>query len=97
MNSLGQAVTRFDSEVSAPVDVREPGAGTTIECEVDLLSLMPGRYRIDARVNQGSEVQDGLDGAAYFDVEPGIIEGRPVHTISGDGDVILPHSWRLPS
>ncbi len=97
MNSLGQAVTRFDSEVSAPNDVREPGDGTTIECEVDLLALMPGRYRIDARVNQGSEVQDGLDGAAYFDVEPGIIEGRPVHTISGDGDVILPHSWRLPS
>lgn len=97
MNSLGQAVTRFDSEVSAPNDVREPGAGTTIECEVDLLPLMPGRYRIDARVNQGSEVQDGLDGAAYFDVEPGIIEGRPVHTVGGDGDVVLPHSWRLPS
>ncbi len=96
-NSLGQAVTRFDSEVSAAVDVREPGPGTTIECEVDLLSLMPGRYRVDVRVNEGGDVQDGLDGAAYFDVEPGIIEGRPVHTVSGDGDVVLPHSWRLPA
>ncbi len=96
-NSLGQAVTRFDSEVSASNDVRGGGGETTIECEIDLLPLMPGRYRIDVRVNQGSEVQDGLDGAAYFDVEPGIIEGRPVHTVSGDGDVVLPHTWRLPS
>jgi lipopolysaccharide transport system ATP-binding protein len=96
VNSLGLAVTRLDSEVSAPADVRDSSPGTTIECELDPLPLMPGRYRIDARVNSGDQVQDGLDGAAYFDVEPGIFEGRPMHTVSGDGDVVVPHTWRLP-
>jgi homopolymeric O-antigen transport system ATP-binding protein len=96
VNSLGLAVTRLDSEVSAPIDVRDPAPGTTIECEIDPLPLMPGRYRIDARVNSGDQVQDGLDGAAYFDVEPGILGERPMHTVSGDGDVVVPHTWRLP-
>jgi len=97
VNSLGQPITRLDSQVSAPTDVRDPELGTTIECEIDPLPLMPGRYRIDARVNSGENVEDGLEGAAYFDVEPGMVEGRPMHSVSADGDIVLTHTWRLPN
>jgi lipopolysaccharide transport system ATP-binding protein len=96
VNSLGLPITRLDSSVSAPTDAREEAAGTTIECEIDPLPLMPGRYRLDVRVNSGEEVQDGLEGAAYFDVEPGMLDGRPMHTVGADGDIVLAHTWRLP-
>jgi homopolymeric O-antigen transport system ATP-binding protein len=96
MDNLGLPLTRLDSEISAPSDERSPELGNVIECELPMLPLMPGRYRIDVRVNSGDQVQDGLDAAAYFDVEPGMIEGRPMHTISADGNLVVPHTWHLP-
>jgi lipopolysaccharide transport system ATP-binding protein len=96
VNSLGQPICTFDSEMSAPVDVRDPELGTRLECHVDSLPLLPGRYRIDVIVKAKRHIQDGLQAAAFFDVEPGTIGDRPV-AAEGEGDVVLPHSWRLPS
>jgi lipopolysaccharide transport system ATP-binding protein len=96
-NSLGQPITRFDSWVASETDVRLPDPGATIECEIPSLPLLPGRYRIDVSVRAKDGLEDGLLGAAYFDVEPGVIDGRPMPTHGSDGDVLLPHIWRLPS
>ena len=96
VNSLGQPVCTLDSEMSAPVDVRGPEPGTRLECELDSLPLLPGRYRIDVLVKAKRHIQDGLQAAAFFDVEPGTIGDRPV-AAEADGDVSLPHSWRLPA
>jgi lipopolysaccharide transport system ATP-binding protein len=96
VNSLGLPISRLDSAVSAPNDVRGEDLGTTLECEIDPLPLVPGRYRLDVRVNSGEQVQDGLEAAAYFDVEPGMVAGRPMHGVSADGDIVLDHTWRLP-
>jgi lipopolysaccharide transport system ATP-binding protein len=96
LNSLGQPVTTFDSEVSAEVDVRSSDLGPRIECELATLPLLPGRYRIDVLVKGQNQIQDGLQAAAFFDVEPGVIDGRPTPVSGSDGDVVLPHVWRLP-
>ncbi|HEU5253636.1 MAG TPA: ABC transporter ATP-binding protein [Solirubrobacterales bacterium] len=96
-DSLGQPVTTMDSEVSAPADVREPGQGTRLECRLASLPLLPGRYRIDVLLKAGRHIQDGLQAAGFFDVQPGVIEGRPVPPSGADGSVVLPHSWRLPA
>ena len=96
VNSLGQPVCTLDSEMSAPVDVRGPEVGTRLECEIASLPLLPGRYRIDVLVKAKRHIQDGLQAAALFDVEPGTIGDRPV-AAEADGDVSLPHSWRLPA
>jgi lipopolysaccharide transport system ATP-binding protein len=95
-NSLGQPITRLDSWIAADCDVRDPDLGTTIECELESLPLLPGRYRIDVSVRAKAAFQDGLLAAAYFDVEPGVVGGRAVPVQGHDGDVILPHVWRLP-
>ncbi|MBA3865299.1 MAG: ABC transporter ATP-binding protein [Solirubrobacterales bacterium] len=95
-NSLGQAVTGFDSRVSSPEDVHDGELGPRIECELASLPLLPGRYRIDVIVRAKGQIQDGLQAAAFFDVEPGVIAGRPAGADGADGDVILPHRWRLP-
>lgn len=95
-NSLGQPVTRLDSLQPSDADVRSSELGATIECEIDSLALLPGRYRLDVSVRAREAVQDGLLGAAYFNVEPGVVDGRPMPTSGSDGDVMLPHTWRLP-
>ena len=97
LSSLGHPIATFDSELSAPGDERGPGSEPRIECQVDSLPLIPGRYRIDVLLKGRQEIQDGLQAAAYFDVEPGVIEGRPMPVAGADGDVVLPHAWRLPA
>jgi homopolymeric O-antigen transport system ATP-binding protein len=97
LNSLGQPVTTFDSEVSAATDVRDGELGPRIECEVETLPLVPGRYRIDVLLKGRRQIQDGLQAAAFFDVEPGVMGDRPMPVAGSDGDVVLPHRWRLPS
>jgi lipopolysaccharide transport system ATP-binding protein len=94
-NSLGQPVCTLSSELSAPVDVRDPALGPRIECEIEALPLLPGRYRIDVLVKAKRHIQDGLQAAAFFDVEPGIVGDRPT-AAEADGNVALAHSWRLP-
>jgi lipopolysaccharide transport system ATP-binding protein len=96
VNNLGNPVTSFDSELSAPADAREPEGPLWIECKVDSLPLVPGRYRIDVLLKGRQEIQDGLLAAAYFDVEPGVIAGRPMPMAGAEGDIVLPHSWQLP-
>jgi lipopolysaccharide transport system ATP-binding protein len=97
VNSLGQVITTLDSEMSAPVDVRDPDLGSCIECDIPALPLLPGRYRIDVLLKAKRQIQDGLQAAAFFDVEPGVLAERPMPATGFDGDVVLPHSWRLPS
>ena len=97
VNNLGQPIATLDSEISAPNDVRDPGLGPHIECDIASLPLLPGRYRIDIVLKARRQVQDGLQAAAYFDVEPGVLLGRPMPATGVDGDFMLQHQWRLPS
>jgi lipopolysaccharide transport system ATP-binding protein len=96
VNSLGQPICTLDSELSAPVDVRDPELGARMECEIESIPLLPGRYRIDVLVKAKRHIQDGLQAATFFDVEPGIVGDRPV-AAEADGDIALAHSWRLPA
>ncbi len=97
LNSLGHPVSTLDSELSAAADVRDGELGPRLECEVESLPLIPGRYRIDVILKANQEIQDGLQAAAFFDVEPGVLDGRPMPATGADGDVVLVHRWRLPA
>ncbi len=97
LNSLGQPVTTLDSTVSAPSDVRDPDLGPRIECDLEDLPLLPGRYRIDFLLKGRRQIQHGLQAAAFFDVEPGILAERPMPVAGSEGDVVLPHRWYLPA
>jgi lipopolysaccharide transport system ATP-binding protein len=97
VNALGQPVATLDSAVLAPSDVRDGSTGPRLECEIDALPLVPGRYQVDVRLRAGRKTQDRLRAAAFFDVEPGVMGDRPMPTASTKkGDVVIPHAWRLP-
>jgi lipopolysaccharide transport system ATP-binding protein len=97
LNTLGQPVATLDSEISAPSDVRDGDMGARIECDIACLPLVPGRYRVDILLKAHRQLQDGLQAAAFFDVEPGVMADRPMPAAGSDGDVVLRHTWRLPA
>jgi lipopolysaccharide transport system ATP-binding protein len=97
LNSLGNPITTLDSELSSAADVRDGEMGAQIECDLESMPLVPGRYRIDVVLRGRQDIQDGLQAATFFDVEPGVIDGRPMPVAASDGDVVLRHAWRLPS
>jgi lipopolysaccharide transport system ATP-binding protein len=97
VNALGQPVTAFNSSMSSPLDTHTEMAGVDIACEVESLTLVPGRYRVDALLWSSSGWEDGLQAATYFDVEPGLVDDRPVNATGWEGNIVLPHKWRLPS
>jgi lipopolysaccharide transport system ATP-binding protein len=96
LDNLGQPVTTLTSETVSPEDTRDEGLGARIECDIETLPLLPGRYRIDVLLKGRGRIQDGLQAAAFFDVEPGVVDGRPTPA-SADGHIVLAHRWRLPS
>jgi lipopolysaccharide transport system ATP-binding protein len=92
----GQPVTFFDSAVHGLGDVAGPLHTSRFVCELDELTLLPGRYRINAAVLWNGEYQDHLEAAAYFNVEDGEFGGRPAPKESGYGTLLIQHRWTTP-
>lgn len=89
----GQPVTYFDSSVQAPGDAQNTLLGPTLICHLEELPLLPGRYRINVAISNNEQLQDYVEGAATFDVEQGVLRGRPITRGMGYGNVSLPHRW----
>ena len=96
-DQLGQPVTYFDSAVPCALDEVGGCADAKFVCEVDTLTLVPGRYRLNVALAWNRELQDHVEGAAFFDVAQGEVNGRPVPLDAGYGSVLLHHRWRTPA
>ena len=95
-NQLGQPVTNFDSSLHSTEDRASNHRDSAFKCEIQELTLVPGRYRLNVALISGREVLDVLEAAAIVDVAPGAIRGRPVSTGTRQGSVRFPHRWELP-
>jgi homopolymeric O-antigen transport system ATP-binding protein len=95
-DSRSQPVVSFDSAVHSPADVRDSALGTDVTCEIEELPLLPGRYHVNAALSTGPELLDHLEGAAFFEVEPGRMRGRPEVDGHGYGSICAPHRWLQP-
>jgi lipopolysaccharide transport system ATP-binding protein len=93
-DQMGRPVTYFDSAVPGTEDESADTAG--FSCEVDDLTLVPGRYRVNAELARGSTVLDHVEGAAFFDVGHGALQGRPAPRDGNHGNVLLRHRWLAP-
>jgi lipopolysaccharide transport system ATP-binding protein len=95
-DDFGQPLATFNSAVRSPEDARDPSLNNTLICHIDELPLVPGRYRVNAAISADGELQDHLEGAAFFEVEQGAIRGRPVIKGKGYGRICLLHHWQSP-
>jgi lipopolysaccharide transport system ATP-binding protein len=89
----GTPVATFNSASLSSSDPSELAALESLSCELDELLLVPGRYRINAEIALNGEVQDHVEGAVIFDVEPGQVRGRAAPTSGKYGSVFIPHRW----
>jgi len=93
----GQPVAGFDSANAGPEDRPAAGPPGRWACLFDELPLLPGRYRLNVAVRTGpdweSDLQDHVEGAAFFDVEQGHMRGRPQTAGYGYGSVCIAHRW----
>ena len=96
-DQFGQPVTFFDSAVHGREDVSGALNLSRFACELDELTLLPGRYRINAAILWNSEYQDHVEAAAYFNVEDGEFGGRPASKESGYGNMLIHHRWTTPT
>jgi lipopolysaccharide transport system ATP-binding protein len=92
---LGRPVTYFDSMMSAAEGRNKSPYPDAFVCETDELTLAPGRYRINAAIMLNGELQDHLEGAHVFEVEPGELRGRPVSERTNDCMLTF-HRWKTP-
>jgi lipopolysaccharide transport system ATP-binding protein len=95
-NHFGQAVTHFNSANHSPEDQHDTELGPKLICHLDELLLVPGQYRINVAISSGEQLQDHVEGAAVFDVEPASWQGRPISNNTGYGNALFPHRWMLP-
>jgi lipopolysaccharide transport system ATP-binding protein len=96
LNHLGQPLMTFDSDLAASSDCERTCDQPAFECRVEELPLLPGRYRLDVEIRGQGHIQDHVEGAAFFDVEPGTLRGRPLPERS-IGDTLVPHQWTRPT
>lgn len=89
----GLPVCNLDNSKISGNDIYQEDRPKTITCNVDSLVLIPGRYRANVALWHGHDLQDHIEAAAYFEVDPGELNGRPVEPGLGYGSVHLPHSW----
>jgi homopolymeric O-antigen transport system ATP-binding protein len=98
-DASGNLVADFTSIESSPLDVvldlQPASEPAVVVCELDELLLLPGRYRIDVGLYLLGDLQDHVEGAAFFTVGPGAIRGRPVRGEATFGFVQIPHVWKF--
>lgn len=95
-NQYGQPITYFRSDIPGMSDRRVKEMGRKIICEIDELLLLPGHYRMDVSVVGDNQLQDHIEGAAFFDVGEGSIGSRPALAFKGFSSV-MPHRWLMPN
>lgn len=93
---FGQPLASFNSAIHSPEDLRDPQLGERFICQLDELSLTPGRYRINVAIWSDGVLQDHMEGASFFEVEQGVINGRPIIRGGGSGRVCMHHRWIMP-
>lgn len=95
-DQIGQPVTHFNSAAFSSDDRKAGLDDARFTCQIDELPLIPDRYRLNVAISCGDEVQDHVEGAAFFDVEEGSIQGRALRGNRGYGHVLVRHRWILP-
>jgi homopolymeric O-antigen transport system ATP-binding protein len=94
-NNLGHPVVTFNSRTTA-LDDGWNESRWRYTCEIGELPLTPGRYRLDVELRDDTHLQDSIEAAAFFDVEPGALAGRSVSLDEKRGDILVRHRWLLP-
>jgi lipopolysaccharide transport system ATP-binding protein len=94
-DEAGHPILHMATEARDKVD-QAAADDDVLLCEVDELLLAPGQYRINVALSADGDVQDHVEGAAGFTVQPGVLRGRPIGD-SAFARAVMPYAWRAVS
>jgi lipopolysaccharide transport system ATP-binding protein len=91
----GCAVARFDSARCSPLDAWDATKeAQRYVCDIESVLLRPGRYYVNVALGSPAGIEDHVEAAITFDVEPGLVGGRPVSQ-EDCGITFMPHRWSV--
>jgi len=93
-NGMGQAVVCFRTTEWSKRDAFADG--NVAVCEIEGLNLVPGRYHLNASLTSDGELADWVEMAAQFEVQEGLVNGRPIRPLVQFVSVFFEHRWTLP-
>lgn len=94
-DSTGVALCNFNSGNHSPLDSGSGSPSRTVECILEEVLLVPGRYRVNTAIYHGVDLEDHLEGAAVFDIERGALRQRPINDSTAFGQIAHPHRWKF--
>ncbi|HEX6036215.1 MAG TPA: ABC transporter ATP-binding protein [Anaerolineales bacterium] len=92
---FGMPVTNFDSRRAGPYDDEQQQREVFV-CHIEQLPLLAGKYRIAVLVSGEGDTQDYLTSACWFDVDEGLMDGKPFGSNTGYGSIGVSHRWLAP-
>lgn len=90
---IGHPIAHFSSGPQGAGNGADDEDDFELACEIPSLNLLPGQYRINVAVKTNGQLQDHLEGAASFEVQSAMLDGRTIRESNGYGSVFLPHRW----
>jgi lipopolysaccharide transport system ATP-binding protein len=93
----GTSLLKFHSGLRSPHDRLGACDGEAFECHIEELLLAPGKYRLDVTLRSVAGLEDRIEGAATFELLPGIVRDREPPKSRSDWKVLAPHRWLLPT
>jgi lipopolysaccharide transport system ATP-binding protein len=94
-DQYSQAIATMNSANQNSRDLALSNSKNSFTCEINRLTLYPGRYRLNVAIYVNNKLNDHIEGAAVFDVKPGLINGRLIHQ-NDYAKVYLDHIWKIP-
>ncbi len=90
----GQFIIHCDSRLSTLADDLPNIHTDVIECKMEEVLLMPGRYRVDAELFAKGARQDRVMSAAGIEILSGRLRGRPLKDKNHLPAIAHPHQWK---
>lgn len=92
-DQFAQPIATFNNANRGNQDVHDHGLKNQFICEIEKFLLYPGRYRVNVELKINNDVHDHVEGALFFDVEPGrLLDGRYLN--HARAKVYLEHKWK---
>ena len=86
-DQYGQPIANFNSGVRGEDGTVDIARAPRCAYRLEELLLLPGRDRVNVAVRADGQLQDHVEGAAVFDVEGGMVQGRRLADLSRHGCV----------
>jgi lipopolysaccharide transport system ATP-binding protein len=95
-DGLNQRIVYLDSRLVG-AEIAEVSGNTELVCDIPVLHVAPGKYRLELILRAGARTQDWLSDAGSVEVTDGNFHGKGVALTPGNQIALMEFSWAATS